>query len=524
MNIKGVSIMEAQPKQPNKYLFPLLNTYYVFLNAFNGFIFVFFKLPVIIYELISFRLDKTYRQFKGDNMRPEIKTNINKNQEKKRVYRYSARTLEKMTQLKEILNKQLAEETDTRSKNPIVYYFKGMNSDGKIVSGTMYGYTKSDVNAFLVNDGYDVYVIKTTPFIQFLYTETIIFKPVMSTKDLIFWLTQLGTYLKAGITLTEAIKILSKQMDKKNPNKQRAFKAISYELSLGESFSNALEKQGRMFSALLINMIKAAEASGTLIETLDDMSSYYDEVNKTRKQMLSAMSYPTIIMVFALGVITFIMVFVIPEFVSIYTESDAQITGLTAFIINASNFITSNGIVIVIVIAAVFITFILLYKGITAFRAVVQSIAMHIPIVKNIIIYNELTIFTKTFASLLKNNVFITDSMNILSKITNNEIYKNIMFDTINNIVKGNKISESFKDHWAVPDVAYYMIVTGESTGELAEMMQRVSDYYQEMHRNVVNNLKSFIEPIMITSLALIVGVIILAVIVPMFGMYDQIS
>lgn len=98
---------------------------------------------------------------------------------------------------------------------------------------------------------------------------------------------------------------------------------------------------------------------------------------------------------------------------------------------------------------------------------------MHIPVIKDVIIYNELTIFSKTFASLLKNNVFITDSMDILSRITNNEIYKSILYKTIQNIIKGDKISDAFKDHWAIPDVAYYMIVTGESTGELADMMQR---------------------------------------------------
>ena len=135
-----------------------------------------------------------------------------------------------------------------------------------------------------------------------------------------------------------------------------------------------------------------------------------------------------------------------------------------------------------------------------------------------------MAIFSKTFASLLKNNVFITDSMDILSKITTNEIYKAILYRTINNIVKGEKISEAFKDHWAVPDVAYYMIVTGESTGDLANMMQKVSEYYQSMHRNIVNNLKAFIEPVMISLLALIVGAIIIAVIVPMFEIYNQVQ
>ena len=100
----------------------------------------------------------------------------------------------------------------------------------------------------------------------------------------------------------------------------------------------------------------------------------------------------------------------------------------------------------------------------------------------NIIIYKEVYNFTKTFASLINHGVFITDSMEILSKITSNEIYREIMANTINYIGRGEKISASFRDHWAVPDVAYYMMVTGESTGELAEMMGKVSDYYAEQH------------------------------------------
>ena len=165
-----------------------------------------------------------------------------------------------------------------------------------------------------------------------------------------------------------------------------------------------------------------------------------------------------------------------------------------------------------------------LYRNVKAIKHALQKFAMKLPLFGNIIIYNEMTIFTKTFSSLLKNNVFITESIEILSKITRNEIYKEIMFDTINNIAKGEKISTSFKDNWAIPEVAYYMIVTGESTGELASMMSKVSQYYQEEHRNIINSLKSLIEPIMIIFLAVVVGGVVLSVIIPMFSLYGQIS
>ena len=183
-------------------------------------------------------------------------------------------------------------------------------------------------------------------------------------------------------------------------------------------------------------------------------------------------------MVFAIGVITFILLFVIPEFVKIYRDTDAEITGLTLAIINLSDFLKANILFIVLLVIAICLVIYMCYRNIKAFRKKTQEVLMHVPLLGKIIVYNELTIFTKTFSSLLSNNVFITDSMTILSRITNNEIYKEIMNETIDNIVKGDKISTSFKDHWAIPDVAYYMIVTGESTGQLADMMKKVSDYF----------------------------------------------
>ena len=343
----------------------------------------------------------------------------------------------------------------------------------------------------------------------------------MSKKDLIFFLTQLSTYLKDGITLNDGMKILTTQMNK-NKNRQRVFESICYELQLGETFSNALAKQGNLFPALLINMIKAAEATGTLQETLDDMANYYTEVNNTHKEMVSALTYPAIITVFAIAVVTFIIVYVVPQFSTIYGQMDIPITGLTLFLVNFSNFLTKNLALILLLIVALIVLNIIMFKKVKMYRVFIQEISMKLPVIKNIIIYNEIAIFAKTFASLLRNNVFITESMGILSKITNNEIYKAIMFKTIDNIVMGEKISDAFKDHWAVPDVAYYMIVTGESTGQLADMMQKVSDYYQVMHKNTVNALKSLIEPIMIVFLAVMVGGILLAVIVPMFNAYNQ--
>ncbi len=480
-----------------------------------------FDLFVYLYNTLSWRLGKGYKRTREPANYIKMDNDKNKRKDKDKVYNYSAKTLAKLEADYRELVRDLQTTGATRTKEMNAYYFKVRDKQGKIITGTMNALSKLDINSFLINEGYQVYSIKTSPLINFLFKDTTLFGDKMSTKELVFWLTQLSTYLKAGITLNDSIKILSKQVSKKK-SKARAFQAISYELTLGSSFSNALEKQGDMFPALLINMVKAAEASGTLIETLEDMANYYTEVDETKKEMKSAMMYPIIISIFAIIVIAVILIFIIPKFVEIYDKNDIEINGFTLFVINASTFLKENIVSILGITAFTIVIIIIAYKNIKAFRRSVQTFFMHIPVIKDIIIYNELAIFTKTFASLLRNNVFITESIDILSKITNNEIYKGILFKTINNIVKGEKISEAFQDHWAVPEVAYYMIVTGESTGELDNMMQKVSDYYQGLHRNVVNNLKAFIEPVLISLLALVVGGIIIAVVIPMFSMYGE--
>ena len=208
----------------------------------------------------------------------------------------------------------------------------------------------------------------------------------------------------------------------------------------------------------------------------------------------------------------------------IYHQAGAELNPLTATVIVTSRFLQDNISFILLIGATLVLIISLLYRKVKAFRAFIQKISMKMPVLGKIIIYKEMNIFAKTFSSLLKNNVFITDSIDILTSITKNEIYRDIMIETIDNIAKGEKISTSFKDHWAVPDVAYYMIVTGESTGELAEMMSKVADYYQTNHKSIINSMKSFIEPAMIIILAVVVGGIVLSVILPMFGLYAEIQ
>ncbi len=500
------------------------------------FVYSFFNIFYLAYRGISYPLqaifnassktvDDAYQQAKFmNNTKP--KRNDDLDVIIKKIKDFLGITQKEVLKLEEERRKLQLELQQPEASTPgkaKIYRYKIKNTDGKIEYGNFTALSKMDVNSFLLNEGVEVYKIENNQLIDFLYGDSSVVGSKWSTKDLIFWLTQLSTYIKAGITLNDAIKILINQYGKQK-DKKVTMQAIAYELTMGNTFSQALEKQGSKFPTLLINMLKAAEATGDLESTLDDMANYYTEMETTRKQMISAMTYPTIVIIFAIVVVCFIILYVVPQFEEIYASNGVTVTGLTAVVLAISKFLKTDAWMLLLAVIVAIIIFALAYKKIKAFRREVQVILMHIPVIKDIMIYNEIAIFTKTFASLLKNNVYITQSVEILSKITNNEIYKEIMYNTINNIVVGDKISKAFKNHWAVPDVAYNMIVTGESTGELAEMMDRVSHYYQEQHSSMVNNIKSFIEPLTIIFLAVVVGGIIISILVPMFDMYNQVS
>ena len=410
-----------------------------------------------------------------------------------------------------------------KTKEKMTYEYIARSPEGKVIKGYFSAFSLVEVHSYLKALGYKVYSIRTNKWINIMYGSVGGSHDKFKTRDLIFFLTQVSTYLKVGIPLAEAIRILTKQF--KNKKYKRILSTLNYDLTTGKSFSEALAKQENAFPSILVNMVRTAEMTGELPETLDDMEEYFTEIEETRKAMVTAMMYPAIIFVIAIGVGTFIMLYVVPKFIEIYqTMDNAEIPGITLAVLALSNFLQKYIIYIGISVVILLILFIYLYKNVQSFRKTVQWGLMHLPVFGDVIIYKEVTTFTKTFSSLLSHNVFITDSMEILNRVTNNEIYRDLIFDAINNIAQGRSISSAFKDQWAFPIPAYEMIVTGERTGQLPEMMHKISMYYQDLHKNSVTRIKTFVEPALIILLTAMVGVIVLSIVVPMFSMYSQIQ
>jgi len=448
----------------------------------------------------------------------EEKMRLRMQRESEKKSQREAKLAKKYQHLKVLVIENDANAT-VRSKTKRLYRYLARDIEGRVIKGKFYATAKIEVHSFLMSEGFEVYSIELDP-LGILNAQVGSVK--LKTKDIIFFVAQLSTYLKAGIPLTDAVRLLSKQAP--DATKQTLFQCVVYELTMGASFSQALERQGSSFPRLLINMIKTSELTGGLTEVLDDMENYYKSTEKTKRQMVSALTYPMIVAIFSVLIIVFILIYVIPNFVGIYEGANIELPVITQIIITTSAFLKTNILYIIVFFIMAIIAAIVSYKHVMPFRMFIQYLMMHVPVFKDIIIYNEVTMFTKTFASLLHHDVYITDSMEILGNISNNEIYKYIINTSVNNLQRGDSISLAFKNQWAFPLVAYEMLLTGEKTGELAVMMDKVADYYQDLHANLVTQLKAFIEPVMIVTLTVVVGGVLLAVIIPMFNLYSEIS
>ena len=398
------------------------------------------------------------------------------------------------------------------------YRYKVKNRQGKIIKGTFDAYNMEQVKRFLMSQDYEVIDVS----LRSKYDIDIYLTNPISITTLSFTLTQISTYLRAGMTLIDSVKVIAKQ--EKNKERKKIYQMIVCDLLSGDDFSTALSKQDNIFPKLLINMTKSAELTGDLPNVLDEMAEYYSSISKTKKEIKSAMTYPTIVFIFSIFVVTFILVWVVPQYQSMFASYNASLPKITVAIINFSSFLRNNLLTILLIFIAILLIYIYLFRKVSGFRYTMQKIYMHVPVFKNIIIYSEVSMFARTFASLLNHGVYITDSMEVLLNVSDNEVYKRIIIDTVNNLNSGGKISDAFKDHWAFPSAAYEMIVTGENTGRLGTMMEKVADYYDNLHTNAVSSIKSLIEPILIVFLAISVGIIVLSILLPMFEMYRIVS
>lgn len=341
----------------------------------------------------------------------------------------------------------------------------------------------------------------------------------IKTKELVIFTRQFAVMISANVTVVESLKILVDQT--KNVTLQNMISEIAFEVDGGAFLSDAFAKRPRIFSNFFVNIVKSGETSGKLDEVLnylaDEMEQNYDMVAKIK----GAMIYPVFIVCGLIGVGIVLMVYVIPNLTSILTETNATLPLSTRIIISVSNFF-ANYLWLVGLIVAALVFAVYSFAKTTFGRRVIDIIKLKMPIFGKLFKFIYLMRFTRSLSTLVKGGVTITKSLEITADVVGNVIYKEIIEETLDSINDGNPIYLVMNQSSYVPKMVPQMISVGERTGKLDVVLDKVTDFYGRETSNMLNNLSKLMEPIIMVIMGLGVGVMVAAVIMPMYNLASQ--
>lgn len=340
-------------------------------------------------------------------------------------------------------------------------------------------------------------------------------------KEKIFFVQHLEVMLKAGISLADALKTLSLQTENKR------FKEIIVDITQGvergEPLSSHLAKYNRIFDNLFVNMIKAGEASGQLENVLHRIYIQMKKDHELRSKVKGAMIYPAVV-VFAMIVIgTLMIVFVIPKITAVFKEAEVTLPLPTRVLMATSEFVIQNYLVVIIALAVLIYSF---FKIISTKRGkyIFHLALLRMPIIASIIKKINLARFSRTFSSLLKTDIPIMQTLDITANVLGNVLYKEEVLKASRSVTKGISLGELLKKNgFLFPPVVTQMILVGEQTGSLDNVLEELAEFYENDIDQIMKNLPSIIEPILILILGVAVAGMAIAVIMPMYSLTQAI-
>ncbi len=337
-----------------------------------------------------------------------------------------------------------------------------------------------------------------------------------SRKDILNFTNQLSVMVRAGISIQDSLEAIAEQEN------NRKFTAIISDLKKriesGDSFSQALAAHPEVFSNLYINMVAAAEVSGSLSKMLEKLAGYLDQENETRSQVKGAMIYPIIIAVMAVVVTIFLLCFVLPRFISIFAGNEHLLPAPTKILMASSAFLRNFWYLLIPALAGLciaFFYFINTHRG----RLWWDKTKLILPIIKTLCRSLYITRSLHTMGVLTNAGVPILDTISITAHISGNSIYKNMWLSVQNEVKQGKKIATSLNKYHLMPPNVVQMIRSGEDSGTMSEVLGNIADFYARELKTVIKAVTSMIEPIMIVIMGLLVGFIAMSIILPIFKM-----
>ena len=342
-----------------------------------------------------------------------------------------------------------------------------------------------------------------------------------SSKDILNFTNQLAVMVRAGISLQEALESIASQVEKEK------FKAILIDIKdrieSGSSFSQALAEHPKVFSNLYINLVAAAEMSGSLSQMLQQLVEYLDQEAETRSQVISAMVYPIIILVMAVVCVSFLLLFVLPRFLIVFQGKEHLLPAPTKIIMFTSNFARTYWYLIITGIAGAATGFWFFIKTKTG-RLWWDAMKLRIPIMKKLCSCLYITRSLHTMGVMINAGVPVLDTLSITSQVSGNVHYENMWNRACESVRQGKKISFSLEETPLMPGNVVQMLRSGEESGNLSEVLTDVAEYYSRELKSAIKIATSMIEPIMIVGMGILVGFIASSIILPIFKMSSAVS
>ncbi|TAA69174.1 type II secretion system F family protein [Planococcus salinarum] len=353
-----------------------------------------------------------------------------------------------------------------------------------------------------------------------LQKDIVIGNPVKRDQFIMF-LRQFSTLMRAGVTIVDSVKILSQQVESKPLRKTLV--SIDEDLRKGNSLSDSLRKHPKIFEPLTINLIKAGELSGNIDESLDRLATYYDKAYQTRQKVKSAMSYPLVVGVLAIGVVIFLLSSIVPMFAEMFEGFGGELPMLTQIVMMASDITLQYWYLLVLTGFGIAVA-IWMMKRNEQGKFLLDTLLLKLPIFGRILQKSALARLTRTLSSLFSSSVPILQALTMVEKVVGNAVMSKVIIASRDSLERGGSLTEPMKDHWAFPPLIPHMILIGEQTGSLDHMLDKVADFYEKEVEAETDRLKALIEPLMIVVLAALVGTIVMSIMLPMFEMFQNID
>lgn len=336
----------------------------------------------------------------------------------------------------------------------------------------------------------------------------------VKSQDLVVFTRQLATMMDAGLPLVQSLTALQEQTD--SPSLKPVLRQTTEQVEQGHTFSEALAEHPKVFTKLYVSMVEAGETGGLLAEILDRLACYLEASSRLKKKVKSAMTYPVIVCVVALGIALFLIVKVIPIFGNIYKDFGAQLPAPTQILIDISDFIRTY-FILAMGMAGGLVFGVVKFKRTRRGTALWDRTKLRLPVFGKLIHKICISRFSRTFAALLRSGVPILETLRIVGQSSGNTVVEAAVLKTANSIEHGDNLAVALGQHSIFPPMLVRMISAGEQTGRVDVMLEKISDFYDEEIEATLAGLTSLIEPLLIVFLGVVVGSIVICMFLPIF-------